>query len=164
MGAELLLTSNACDLTDWHLAMFRTRAFENAVAVVMANYGGTAATPACNGRSPAFGADGTPSCSPISHALLTQSLIFATRTTPHTPCGLLYFVPICISDADRMPIGACNQMVCSIDVVRRRACGRPSRPQRPGTGGHRGGKAGPSTTTSFYFDPLCFSRFLRRRC
>jgi predicted amidohydrolase len=54
MGAEVLLVSNACDLTDWHLAMFRTRAFENAVAVAMANYG----APACNGRSPAYGADG----------------------------------------------------------------------------------------------------------
>jgi predicted amidohydrolase len=53
-GAELLLVSNACDLTDWHLAMLRARAFSNGVAVGMANY----AAPACNGRSPAYGAAG----------------------------------------------------------------------------------------------------------
>ena len=54
MGAEVLLISNACDLTDWHLAMLRTRAFENAVAVAMANY----AAPD-NGRSPAYVGDGS---------------------------------------------------------------------------------------------------------
>jgi len=53
-GAELLLVSNACDLTDWHLAMLRTRAFANGVAIGMANY----AAPACNGRSPAYGPRG----------------------------------------------------------------------------------------------------------
>jgi len=53
MGAEVLLVSNACDLTDWHLAMFRTRAFENAVVVTMANY-----ATVCNGRSPAYDVDG----------------------------------------------------------------------------------------------------------
>ena len=53
-GAELMLISNACDLTDWHLAMLRTRAFANGVAIGMANY----AAPACNGRSPAFGGQG----------------------------------------------------------------------------------------------------------
>ena len=54
MGAEVLLVSNACDLTDWHLAMFRTRAFENSMAIAMANY----AAPN-NGRSPAYDADGS---------------------------------------------------------------------------------------------------------
>lgn len=55
MGAELILVSNACTLTDWHLAMFRTRAYENAVAVAMANYGGVVPL---DGRSPAYGAQG----------------------------------------------------------------------------------------------------------
>ena len=54
MGAEVLLVSNACDLTDWHLAMFRTRAYENAVVVAMANY-----ATVCNGRSPAYDVDGS---------------------------------------------------------------------------------------------------------
>jgi len=53
-GAELMLISNACDLTDWHLAMLRTRAFANGAAIGMANY----AQPACNGRSPAYGPRG----------------------------------------------------------------------------------------------------------
>ena len=55
MGAEVLLVSNACVLTDWHLAMFRTRAWANAVVVAMANYGG--AVP-LDGRSCAYDASG----------------------------------------------------------------------------------------------------------
>ena len=49
-GAELILTPNACELDDHRIAQFRTRAFENMVAVVMTNY------PAAknNGRSVAF--------------------------------------------------------------------------------------------------------------
>jgi predicted amidohydrolase len=55
-GAELILTPNACTLDDQRVHQFGTRAFENAVAVAMANY----AAPQQNGRSVAFAADGTP--------------------------------------------------------------------------------------------------------
>src|SRR2546426_789005 len=61
-GAELILTPNACDLDDRksgvgdvRIAQFRSRAFENLVAVAMANY----AAPQCDGRSVAFDPDGT---------------------------------------------------------------------------------------------------------
>lgn len=61
-GAELILTPNACDLDDRksgvgdvRIAQFRSRAFENLVAVAMANY----AAPQCDGRSVAFYPDGT---------------------------------------------------------------------------------------------------------
>jgi len=61
-GAELILTPNACDLDDRksgvgdvRIAQFRSRAFENMVAVAMANY----AAPQCDGRSVAFYPDGT---------------------------------------------------------------------------------------------------------
>jgi N-carbamoylputrescine amidase len=54
-GAELVLTPNACGLDDRRINQFGTRAFENAMAVAMANY----AEPQQNGRSVAFGADGT---------------------------------------------------------------------------------------------------------
>jgi predicted amidohydrolase len=47
MGAELILTPNACPLTDHRLSQFRVRALENAVAVAMANY----AAPTNNGHS-----------------------------------------------------------------------------------------------------------------
>jgi predicted amidohydrolase len=53
-GAELVLTPNACGLDDRRIHQFGTRAFENAMAVAMANY----AEPQQNGRSVAFGADG----------------------------------------------------------------------------------------------------------
>jgi predicted amidohydrolase len=53
-GAELVLTPNACGLDDRRINQFGTRAFENAMAVAMANY----AEPQQNGRSVAFGADG----------------------------------------------------------------------------------------------------------
>jgi N-carbamoylputrescine amidase len=60
-GAELILTPNACDLDDRRsgvgdirLAQFRARAFENLVAVAMANY----AAPQNDGRSVAFYPDG----------------------------------------------------------------------------------------------------------
>lgn len=59
-GAELILTPNACDLDDRELgdvrlAQFRARAFENLVAVAMANY----AAPQHDGHSVAFGPDGS---------------------------------------------------------------------------------------------------------
>jgi N-carbamoylputrescine amidase len=39
-GAELILTPNACDLEATRLSQFRTRAYENMLAVAMANYPG----------------------------------------------------------------------------------------------------------------------------
>jgi N-carbamoylputrescine amidase len=47
-GAEVILTPNACPLTDDRIGQFRARAFENMVAVAMANY------PRFGGRSCAF--------------------------------------------------------------------------------------------------------------
>lgn len=60
-GAELVLTPNACPLDQPRIAQFQTRAFENMVAVAMANY----AAPEYNGHSVAFSpvlydADGNP--------------------------------------------------------------------------------------------------------
>ena len=61
-GAEVILTPNACELQDdeagigdIRIAQFRSRAFENAVGVAMANY----AAPQLDGRSVAFDVDGT---------------------------------------------------------------------------------------------------------
>lgn len=48
-GAELILTPNACVLHDRQVNQFKTRAFENTVAVAMANY----PKPKHNGRSTA---------------------------------------------------------------------------------------------------------------
>jgi predicted amidohydrolase len=47
-GAEVILTPNACPLTDDRMGQFRARAFENMLAVVLANY------PRFGGRSCAF--------------------------------------------------------------------------------------------------------------
>lgn len=49
-GAEVILTPNACELTEDRLGQFRARAFENMVAVAMASY----PAPQCNGHSCAF--------------------------------------------------------------------------------------------------------------
>lgn len=49
-GTEVILTPNACHLPDDRIWQFRTRAFENMVAVAMANY----AAPRFDGRSCAF--------------------------------------------------------------------------------------------------------------
>jgi len=49
-GAEIILVPNACDLTEDRIGQFRARAFENMVAVAMANY----PSPQCNGHSCAF--------------------------------------------------------------------------------------------------------------
>ncbi len=60
-GAELILVPNACDLAtdavvgDARIAQLRGRAFENGVAVAMANY----AAPQHDGRSLAVGPDGS---------------------------------------------------------------------------------------------------------
>jgi len=50
-GAEIILTPNACNLDIHRISQFRTRAFENMVAVAMTNY----AAPEANGRSVAYG-------------------------------------------------------------------------------------------------------------
>jgi N-carbamoylputrescine amidase len=60
-GAELVLTPNACPLDQVRINQFQARAFENMLAVAMANY----AAPEYNGRSVAFSpvvfdADGHP--------------------------------------------------------------------------------------------------------
>jgi predicted amidohydrolase len=47
-GAEVIVTPNACPLTDDRVGQFRARAFENMLAVAMANY------PRFGGRSCAF--------------------------------------------------------------------------------------------------------------
>ena len=49
-GAELILTPNACELEVNRLSQYRSRAFENMVALAMANY----PNPQCNGHSLAF--------------------------------------------------------------------------------------------------------------
>jgi len=49
-GAEAILTPNACDLEEHRLSQFKVRAFENSVAVAMANY----AAPQMNGHSCAY--------------------------------------------------------------------------------------------------------------
>lgn len=69
-GAEVILTPNACPLTDDRVGQFRARAFENMVGMAMANYAGPEQPDpsdpgACDGRSVAFSgicfaADGTP--------------------------------------------------------------------------------------------------------
>lgn len=53
-GAELILTPNACGLKDIRIVQFRVRAWENAVAVAMANY----AEGQGNGNSCAYQANG----------------------------------------------------------------------------------------------------------
>ncbi len=50
MGAEIILTPNACELEQHRIGQFRTRAYENMVGVAMANY----AAPQENGHSVAF--------------------------------------------------------------------------------------------------------------
>jgi N-carbamoylputrescine amidase len=54
-GAELILTPNACGLDKLRINQFQIRAWENAVAVAMANY----AEGQGNGKSCAFTADGS---------------------------------------------------------------------------------------------------------
>ncbi len=58
-GAEIILTPNACDLENMRLCQFRVRAFENAVATVMTNYGWAVENKRFNGHSCIFDADGT---------------------------------------------------------------------------------------------------------
>ncbi len=56
-GAEIILTPNACDLQALRLNQFQTRAFENAVAMVMVNYGYATDNKRFNGRSCIFNAN-----------------------------------------------------------------------------------------------------------
>lgn len=49
-GAEVILVPNACELTEGRIGQFRARAFENAVAMAMANY----PSPQYDGHSCAF--------------------------------------------------------------------------------------------------------------
>ncbi len=53
-GAEIILTPNACGLEHLRIDQFKSRAFENALGVAMANY----AAPQCNGHSVAYDAAG----------------------------------------------------------------------------------------------------------
>ncbi len=55
-GAEIILTPNACGLRELRLGQFRSRAFENSVAVAMTNFAGP--HPYCNGHSVAYGTHG----------------------------------------------------------------------------------------------------------
>ncbi len=57
-GAEIILTPNACDLNELQLCQFRVRAFENAVATVMTNYGHSEDNKRFNGHSCIFNATG----------------------------------------------------------------------------------------------------------
>ena len=59
-GAELILTPNACGLSDISIDEFKIRAYENAVAVAMTNYAEDKKPRPENGRSCAFDAKGKP--------------------------------------------------------------------------------------------------------
>lgn len=75
-GAEVIVTPNACPLTDDRIGQFRARAFENMVAVAMANY------PRFGGRSCAFdgiasAADGAPRDHRVADAGPGEGLVLA---------------------------------------------------------------------------------------
>jgi predicted amidohydrolase len=76
-GAEVILTPNACLLTDDRVGQFRARAFENKVAVATANY------PRFGGRSCAFdgmafaGPDGPPRDHCVVRAGAGEAILFA---------------------------------------------------------------------------------------
>ena len=79
-GAELILVPNACTLDEPRLTQFKTRAFENMVAVAMTNY----AAPQQNGHSIAFDGvvyvvpDGEPRDTLIIEAGESESVFIAT--------------------------------------------------------------------------------------
>jgi predicted amidohydrolase len=79
-GAELILTPNACTLDEHRISQFRTRAFENMVALAMTNY----AAPQNNGHSVAFDAvaypvpDGEPRDTLIVAAGESEDVYLAT--------------------------------------------------------------------------------------
>ena len=68
-GAEVVLTPNACQLDALRLAQFQVRAYENSMAMVMANY----PAPQNNGQSVAFDAAG----SELIRACESEGLYFA---------------------------------------------------------------------------------------
>jgi predicted amidohydrolase len=109
-GAELLLISNACDLTDWHLAMLRTRAFANTVAVAMANY----APPACNGRSPAYGGRGevllvgSNTSEEIAMALINLTDLRAYRSSAEAHARRKPMPQLKLCDAQKVKCGGDN--------------------------------------------------------
>jgi predicted amidohydrolase len=76
-GAEIILTPNACPLSDDRVGQFRSRAFENMLAVAMANY------PRFGGRSCAFdgvafaGADGPPRDHRVVEAGRAEGIVLA---------------------------------------------------------------------------------------
>jgi predicted amidohydrolase len=65
-GAELILSPNACLICDDRLGQLRTRAFENMLAVAMANY----PRPFMNGRSAVFDGIASAAGRPRDHQLL----------------------------------------------------------------------------------------------
>jgi len=79
-GAELILVPNACTLDEPRLSQFKTRAFENMVAVAMTNY----AAPQQNGHSIAFDGvvyvvpDGEPRDTLIIEAGESENVFIAT--------------------------------------------------------------------------------------
>lgn len=79
-GAELILVPNACTLDEPRLSQFKTRSFENMVAVAMTNY----AAPQQNGHSIAFDGvvyvvpDGEPRDTLIIEAGESESVFIAT--------------------------------------------------------------------------------------
>ena len=79
-GAELILVPNACTLDEPRLTQFKTRAFENMIAVAMTNY----AAPQQNGHSIAFDGvvyvvpDGEPRDTLIIEAGESESVFIAT--------------------------------------------------------------------------------------
>ena len=78
-GAEIILVPNACTLDEPRLTQFKTRAFENMVAVAMTNY----AAPQQNGHSIAFDGvvyvvpDGEPRDTLIIEAGESESVLIA---------------------------------------------------------------------------------------
>lgn len=77
-GAELVLTPNACELPDDRIGAFRARAFENMMAVAMANY----ADERCHGRSCAFDGvafrdDGSPRDHQLVQAGAAEGVVLA---------------------------------------------------------------------------------------
>jgi len=75
-GAEVILTPNACELNEDRIGQFRTRAFENMVAVAMTNY----PAPHCNGHSCAF--DGV--------AYLSDDTTATTRSSSRPEPGVVF--------------------------------------------------------------------------
>ncbi len=78
-GAEVVLVPNACDMSDERLAQLRARAFENMIAVALANY----PAPQFNGRSCAFDGvvcepDGRPRDQQVVQAGPEEGIVYAT--------------------------------------------------------------------------------------